>query len=868
MSKAIDRSKNHIEIHTDKKGHLVKKLVSNEKNKSKPKAVRQPQWYDKFAGIGLTRLPVGVDKKDVQIHVDITNPEEFNSKCVMSWTDPKTNTKIRAYTKEFLNRNALVKWDRIANVDANTVENIKNKARADLSNSNPKFAEAAAILLIIAHTGLRVGQTAGFEKTGNMGVSTLGVDNLNINKSGDINFEFIGKSYKNNTGEITGEPELSAYLKKLKATRIKSEHPRLFSMDRTFVDKIFKNKYGFKNLKIKDMRTYVATDLGNKTLQEHTSQVKEQLTGDIKKDRRLVVATLANMYKIVSQKLNNTPKMAETAYVHPIVRKQWLNTLGLSEDLLKAVDYIDTDYMPLDDIITYNTVQTLGIDIDEDDEEQCDEYNLFDFEREGYEDSISKSEEQGVMEFNTEDNNKIIVHLNIGNGQFGVELIKGENSEDMKYYGNERLEQYIEQIKLKGAILQETIEKSEDTNPRWTKLINRKWDEALQGEEFFQYCCQHNKDDRDSGELHEVSTEERLRLLREYGLISKAIDDVLSKSKYIAPVEVTNKKGTNFTRMMKVGSDKDPTKTKKFNLHTIGAHYDEHLLSLSEGKKDDNSDIEINGRKVYVKTLPYQGLTKTFGRSNYQGTSNETFEHKHFFHLHPDEEAYRNKLIKEKTKQESNYEQTRKEYDGINNRHNSQFLIYHDYKPTDESKEYIDMYSDVTNALHARDSSTRDELHKTLNTDIGRKIVHEEQKRMAEEVEAKNNALRKRELQFKHDKFEADKSKYIKFFENIDDVDLGDMSVKDFYTDLLIRTNIQMKIRENRPSPIDKNTIVKIHWKTKEPSTGTMGDFIDWMKAKKENPSKQYDVVPFNKMEIVSYNENPYKEHPGFSTTD
>jgi len=277
--------------------------------------------------------------------------------------------EVRNRTKEFLNRNALVKWDRIANVDANTVENIKNKARADLSNSNPKFAEAAAILLIIAHTGLRVGQTAGFEKTGNMGVSTLGVDNLNINKSGDINFEFIGKSYKNNTGEITGEPELSAYLKKLKATRIKSEHPRLFSMDRTFVDKIFKNKYGFKNLKIKDMRTYVATDLGNKTLQEHTSQVKEQLTGDIKKDRRLVVATLANMYKIVSQKLNNTPKMAETAYVHPIVRKQWLNTLGLSEDLLKAVDYIDTDYMPLDDIITYNTVQTLGIDIDEDDEE-------------------------------------------------------------------------------------------------------------------------------------------------------------------------------------------------------------------------------------------------------------------------------------------------------------------------------------------------------------------------------------------------------------------------------------------------------------------------------------------------------------------
>lgn len=873
MSKAIDRSKNHLETHIDKNGHVTKKLVSN---KTETKKVREPQWYDKFAGMGLTRLPVGINKEHVQIHVDITKPEEFNSKCVMSWVDPKTNTKIRVYTKEFLNRNSLVKWDRIANVDSNTIDNIKNKAREDLKSSNMKFQEAAAILLIIASTGLRVGQTSGFEKTGNMGVSTLGVENLNINKAGDISFEFIGKSYKNNTAIIQGEPELSKFLKKLKSDKVKSGNNRLFSMDRTFVDKVFKNRYGFKDLKIKDMRTYVATDLGNKILQENTESVKQQLTGDVKKDRKIIVNTLANMYKLVSNKLNNTPKMAETAYIHPIVRKQWLSNLGLSEELLKSEDYIDDDNLPLDTIITYNPVQAFNIDINEDDEEDCDEYNLLDFEIGNHEETIEKSEtsqESGVMKFNTKDDSQILVHLNVSNGQFGVELIKGECSEEMKYYGNERLSQYIDQIKMKGAVLQEDIEKSEEENdvdmsPRWKKLIDRKWNEALGDEEFFKYACNKNQDDRDSGEMDRVSTEERLRLLREFGLISKAIDDVLSKSKYIAPISVTNKKGTNFTRMMKVGSDKDPTKTKKFNLHNIGEHYDNHLLSITEYKDNNGVTHTINGKKIFTKNMDYNGNTKTFGRSKFQGESDDVFKHNHFFFLHPDEEAYRDKLINDELSKDSSYAQKRKSIDADNTKHNAAFLVYHDYKPTEESLEYINKYSGITDELYSRDSKTRDELHKTMGTDIGKKIIQEEQRRIAEEIENKNNEIRNKELKFKHDKFEADKSKYTRFFDSISNIDLGDMSVKDFYNDLLIRTNVQMKIKENRPSPVDKNTIIRVHWKMKPASTGTMGDFIDWIKAKKENPYKQNEKVPFSSMEIVSYNQNPYKEHIGFSTID
>ena len=80
MANKLDRSKLHEEVHINKKGQLVKKLVSNKKDTIKKQ--RTPQWYDKFSGIGLTRLPVGIDEKDVVVHADIKNPDEYNSKCV------------------------------------------------------------------------------------------------------------------------------------------------------------------------------------------------------------------------------------------------------------------------------------------------------------------------------------------------------------------------------------------------------------------------------------------------------------------------------------------------------------------------------------------------------------------------------------------------------------------------------------------------------------------------------------------------------------------------------------------------------------------------------------------------------------------
>lgn len=366
---------------------IANKPVSNAKEtptkvkQVNPKEPAKPQWYDSMSGLGLTRLPVGIPKEDVKIHVDITNPTELHTKCVMSWKDPKSGRVVMIYTKEFLNRNALVKWDKMKNINSGTISTIKEKALNDvLKGSNDKFKQAGAIMSIIAHTGLRVGQTKMLEITGNKGVSTMHPDDISIDKENNISINFVGKSYKENTATISGQPELAKYLKKLKAS--KKDSDRLFDIDRTFVDAVLKKKYGFKDLKIKDMRTYVGTDSAKEHLMSDVDDIKNSLTGDKRKDQKLLRDRLQSTYEYVANVLNNTPKMAETAYIHPAVRLSWLKMLNINPDDLNKSEY---DFITFDEILAdsaYNELTQFGIPpLDAEWEEECgDEYDLFPFE--------------------------------------------------------------------------------------------------------------------------------------------------------------------------------------------------------------------------------------------------------------------------------------------------------------------------------------------------------------------------------------------------------------------------------------------------------------------------------------------------------
>lgn len=731
----------HIKIGIDKRGRKTRKWVNNEalestkklttkKNAVLKEAKPQEWWQSKLKHLNLSRYPVGVPESDVNILVDLNDQHQCNSRCVAKYKDPKTGVMIMLYTKEFLEKNAAKKWERMKNIKSDTIQNIREKSLAGLSDPIDKIRQASAICLIIANTGLRVGQTTGLEKTGNKGVSTLNPDDVTIAKDGTIKFDFIGKSYKHNTAEISGEPELAKYLKALKKS--KAGKTRLFDIDRTFTDAVFKNKFGFKDLKIKDMRTYVATDLATKSLMSDVEEVKASLKGD-KSDIKILNNRLKEVYKEVSEKLNNTPKMAETAYIHPAVKIEWIKRLGLSPELLKSLGEDgknDLDYIL--DNSEYNETLPDDNDINEEDEEECDEYPLFDFER----------EEQEI-------------------------------------------------------------------------------------------ASEHDEEIGDAPEM-----------------IQKSVySDDLEKSKYKKFVPVHRKSGIK-QELRIVGSDKDATKSKHFNLNSIGEHYDKHLTDLVDIGDGMYRKISSN---IGVKF----GTTKNMDRpQKYTGLS--------IYHLHPDEVSYREHLLKQQQeKMGLDDEKFNKFREIYAKKHNKYIGLDSDYDVVrPEDLETHNQFLSNTKSLHERDENLNKEnaeLHKKEKTEKGEKLLSEEAaKKKAEQEET----TRKQNEKF----FDNEEAKYRKFFETIGEYDIDSMNFVDFYKFFVTKNNMRKNMKDNQPHPINKHTDVKIHLNDGTTREGKLGDLVNWAKTKHDNNSKE--TLPFNKIEILNYMENPYRSTSGFSSME
>lgn len=401
LEKAIVIPK-HIKQGIDKRGHIYVRKVNDEQvpkassktpviklksgSESKIKVGREAHWSDEFKKYNLNKYPVGIDKKDVTFNLE----GDINSHSIMKWKDPKSGKQQDAYTKEFLQRNAEHKWERIKTVNSKIITSIKTKADRALASEDDKQQQCGAIIKIIALSGLRIGQKVEFNKTGNRGVSTLAPENLKV-VGDEIWMSFVGKSYKENSSVIT-DAGLAKYLKKRKATAVKNKSEFLFDYDRKPVDGVFKNDFGFKGLKLKDMRTYIATSLAKDILYEDKNFAKT-LTGDDKSNKKLIQKKLNDCDVRVSQVLNNTPKMARDSYIHPAIKHDWLIQLGVNVEEFKKsmdIDLLTLQNPTLDEIIKRSNFATRkNIKIDEDEAENCDVYPMDDWESEN--DNIEKS---------------------------------------------------------------------------------------------------------------------------------------------------------------------------------------------------------------------------------------------------------------------------------------------------------------------------------------------------------------------------------------------------------------------------------------------------------------------------------------------
>jgi len=281
-------------------------------------------WWKEFTKYQLNAYPVNIPKEDVQI--DLSG--DIDTHPVMTWRSPKTGKKVYAYTKARMDAQSDKKYERIGNLTDKEVRRIKARAHDDIisETTSDKTKQLAAIICIIAETGLRPGSRKGFLETENRGVVTLSPENIEIDGP-KIMLNFMGKSYKENTAKIN-DGVLANYI----ATRIEEDEDGfVFDVKKNMLDRYYKKQLGMADFKIKDLRTYIAGKIAKMFLRRNKVDVSNAEPKEIKK---IVKSTLKKTFEHVSMKLNNSPAMARGSYVNPVIINEWLDSIGVTPQLM------------------------------------------------------------------------------------------------------------------------------------------------------------------------------------------------------------------------------------------------------------------------------------------------------------------------------------------------------------------------------------------------------------------------------------------------------------------------------------------------------------------------------------------------------
>ncbi len=296
-----------------------KKQVDPEKERLKKESAERNKWIEKYSKYKLNHLPIDIPEKDVQVNTS----GDVDSHWILKWVNPKNNKTQYAFTEKLLQKNADYKWERMQQITDKDINKVKDVASKALKSNDEKERQIGAVLSIIVNTGLRIGSQKGFEETENRGVTTLSPDNIKV-KGDTVELEFVGKSYKNNTVSIN-DKELASYLGQMKDMK-KGENFVFDKVNDSTVRRFFHENIS-PDWKVKDLRTWVATDMGRKVL-EQDSTPPPPLPKNPKEAQKLIQNKLTNLYKVVSRRLNNTPAMAKEAYIHPKVTEEWLKKIG------------------------------------------------------------------------------------------------------------------------------------------------------------------------------------------------------------------------------------------------------------------------------------------------------------------------------------------------------------------------------------------------------------------------------------------------------------------------------------------------------------------------------------------------------------
>jgi DNA topoisomerase IB len=174
-------------------------------------------------------------------------------------------------------------------------------------------SDAAAVLYLIARTGIRIGSDADTGAARKAyGASTLLVDHVSF-ASGRAILQFPAKSGKD-AYKVVEDRALVALLQQ--KVQGKSAGAKLWRTNERAIRDLLKREGHDDSFEVKDFRTWHGTELAKKLI----AKLSKPMTDKEKARKKRIIATA------VAQRLGNTPAMALASYINPKVWNAWEST--------------------------------------------------------------------------------------------------------------------------------------------------------------------------------------------------------------------------------------------------------------------------------------------------------------------------------------------------------------------------------------------------------------------------------------------------------------------------------------------------------------------------------------------------------------
>ena len=268
---------------------------------------------------------------DVPLEAIKINPKPDKFTALMQWDQKTKSGRISRqyrYTQEFIDRNAAQKFERVMSIEPHLEEIGKGLTeRMQDTSLSQKDREAAAIANAIRETGLRPTDGADSVKHGHYGISSLQARHVKI-KGSEVHLDFIGKEGVRNRTILRDATNVAFFKEALKG---KGSKDFLFQKASSndagnLLKELSKAVGGPEDIKVKDLRTVKATQTARQVVSSFKGP-PPPLSGNTKKDAKLVASAILKISGEVAKVLNNTPTQARDNYIHPEIWKQWQSKL-------------------------------------------------------------------------------------------------------------------------------------------------------------------------------------------------------------------------------------------------------------------------------------------------------------------------------------------------------------------------------------------------------------------------------------------------------------------------------------------------------------------------------------------------------------